>query len=51
MRNVLLEIEILDLGVGPVLAVAGQVREKEAEIFAFYDAEGFSFEEWKTSRR
>lgn len=34
-----------------VLALAGQVREKEAEIFAFYDAEGFSFEEWKTSRR
>ncbi len=32
-----------------VLALAGQVREKEADIFAFYDTEGFSFETWKAS--
>ena len=33
-----------------VLALAGEVRAKEAEIFAFYDSEGFSFEAWKASR-
>ena len=32
-----------------VLALAGEVRAKEAGIFAFYDSEGFSFEKWKAS--
>jgi regulator of RNase E activity RraA len=34
-----------------VLALAGTVRAKEADIFAFYDSQGFSFEAWKASRK
>ena len=33
-----------------ILALAGTVRAKEAEIFAFYDSQDFSFEAWKASR-
>ena len=32
-----------------VLALAGQVREKEADIFALYDSPDFSFAAWKAS--
>lgn len=32
-----------------VLALAKQVRKKEADIFAFYDSPGFSFAAWKAS--
>ncbi|NKB71046.1 MAG: hypothetical protein GKR89_28585 [Candidatus Latescibacteria bacterium] len=33
-----------------ILALAGEVRAKEAAIFAQYDAPDFSFEKWKASR-
>jgi len=32
-----------------VLVLAGQVRKKEADIFAFYDSPDFSFAAWKAS--
>ena len=32
-----------------VLALAGQVRDKEADIFALYDSPDFSFAAWKAS--
>lgn len=34
-----------------VLGLVGEVREKEAGIFAFYESEEFSFEKWRESRR
>jgi len=33
-----------------ILDLAGQVRDKEADIFAFYDAPDFTFEKWKAQR-
>lgn len=33
-----------------ILDLAGQVRDKEAEIFKFYDSPDFTFEKWRAQR-